>query len=64
MQHEGVGAAGSHHAFSGAGLNVPVRPAALKEQQGKNEDFDCLNPASEGEVAGNDGLSHHGEPEV
>ena len=45
-------------------MSVPVRPAALKEQQGKNEDFDCLNPAPEGEVAGNDGLGHHGEPEV
>ena len=45
-------------------MNVPVRPAALKEQQGKNEDFDCLNPAPEGEVAGDDGLGHHGEPEV
>ena len=43
---------------------VPVRPATLKDQQGKNEDFDCLNPAPEGEVAGNDGLGHHGEPEV
>ena len=55
---------GSEHAFSGAGLIVPVRPTAPKEQQGKRDDFDRLNPAPEHEVAGEDGLSHHGEPEV
>ena len=43
---------------------VPVRPTALKEQQGRRDDFDRLNPAPEHEVAGEDGLSHHGEPEV
>ena len=43
---------------------MPVRPTALKEQQGNIEDFDRLNPAPEHEVAGEDGLSHHGEPEV
>ena len=43
---------------------MPVRPTALKEQQGNTEDFDRLNPAPEHEVAGEDGLSHHGEPEV
>ena len=59
-----MGPTESASAFSGAGLNVPVRPIALKEQQGKMEDFDRLNPAPECEVAGNDGLSHHGEPEV
>ena len=64
MHHEVVGAVGSEHAFSGAGLNVPVRPTALKEQQGNIEDFDRLNRAPEREVAGNDGLSHHGELEA
>ena len=59
-----MGTTESEHALSGAGLNVPVRPTALKEQQGQIEDFDRLNPAPECEVAGDDGLSHHGEPEV
>ena len=45
-------------------MNMPVRPAALEEQQGNVEDFDLLNPAPEGEVAGENGLGHHGEPEV
>ena len=34
MRHEVVGAAGSEHASSGAGLNVPVISIVLKEQQG------------------------------
>ena len=59
-----MGPTESKRAFSGAGLNEPVRPVARKEQQGNVEDFDRLNPAPECEVAGNDGLSHHGEPEA
>ena len=59
-----MGTAGSGYAFSGAGLNMPVRPTALNEQQGKTKDFDRLNSTPEHEVAGNDGLSHHGEPEA
>ena len=45
-------------------MNEPVRPVAREEQQGNVEDFDRLNLAPECEVAGNDGLSHHGEPEA
>ena len=50
------------HVRCGAGLNAPVRPVTHKEQQGNREDLDRLNLAPDCEVAGNDGLSHQGEP--
>ena len=45
-------------------MKVPVRHVAPKDQQRDAEVFDRFNPAPEREVAGNDGLSHHGEPEA
>ena len=50
--------------FSRAGLRTPVRPTTHQGQQGTHEVTDHLNPAPEEEVAGEDGLSHDGEPEV
>ena len=43
---------------------MPVKPVSQTKQQGNDKAFDRLNPAPEHEVAGGDGLSHHGEPEV
>ena len=51
-------------AFSRAGLGDSVRPTPHLSQQGTSRIIDHLNPASEEEVAGDDGLSHHGDPEV
>ena len=51
-------------AFSRAGLNDSVRPTPHLSQQGERRGIDHLNPATEEEVAGEDGLSHHGDPEV
>ena len=51
-------------AFSRAGLKESVRPTPHLSQQGKSRSVDHLNPATEEEVAGEDGLSHHGDPEA
>ena len=51
-------------AFSRAGLNDSVRPTPHLSQQGERRSIERLNPATEEEVAGEDGLSHHGDPEV
>ena len=45
-------------------MRTPVRPTTRQGQQGTNEVIDHLNPAPEEEVAGVDGLSHDGDPEV
>ena len=58
VRYEAMGPTESEHAFSGAGLNEPVRPVTREEQQGDVEDFDRLNLAPECEVAGDDGLGH------
>ena len=50
--------------FSRAGLRDFIRPTPHLSQQGTSRIIDHLNPASEEEIAGDDGLSHHGDPEV
>ena len=59
-----MGPQGSKDGFSRAGIGAPVRPTIHQGQQGTQEVTDDLNPAPEEEVAGEDGLSHDGEPEV
>ena len=59
-----MGSTEAGHAFSRAGLNDSVRPTPHLSQQGVSRSVDHLNPATEEEVAGGDGLSHHGDPEV
>ena len=51
-------------AFSRAGLGDSVRPTLHLSQLRNSRIIDHLNPASEEEAAGDDGLSHHGDPEV
>ena len=45
-------------------MRAPVRPTTQPGQQGSPKVIDHLNPAPEEEVAGKDGLSQDGEPEV
>ena len=45
-------------------MRAPVRPTTHQGQQGTLKVTDHLNPAPEEEVAGEDGLSHDGDPEV
>ena len=45
-------------------MRAPVRPTTHQGQQGTQEVTDHPNPAPEEEVAGGNGLSHDGEPEV
>ena len=59
-----MGSAGSGCAFYGAGVSATVRPTTRLSQQGVKQVTDHLNPAPEEEVAGGDGLSHYGDPEV
>ena len=59
-----MGSAGSGCAFYGAGVSATVRPTTRLSQQGVKQVTDHLNPAPEEEVAGSDGLSHYGDPEV
>ena len=58
-----MGTAKAGCAIPGAGLSATVRPTTHLSQQGIEHVVDHLNPASEEEVAGGDGLSHHGDPE-
>ena len=51
-------------AFSRAGLGDSVIPTPHLSPQGNSRIIDHLNLASAEEVAGDDGLSHHGDPEV
>ena len=45
-------------------MRSPVRPTTRQGQQGTLKVMDHLNPAHEEEVAGENGLSHDGDPEV
>ena len=45
-------------------MMIPVRPTTHPGQQGSPKVIDHLNPAPEEEVAGEDGLSQDGDPEV
>ena len=45
-------------------MSATVRPTTRLSQQGVKQVTDHLNPAPEEEVAGSDGLSHYGDPEV
>ena len=45
-------------------MRAPVRPTTRQGQQGTLKVTDHLNPAHEEVVAGEDGLSHDGDPEV
>ena len=51
-------------AFSRAGLSDSVRPTPRLSQQGNSRIIDHQSPATEEEVAGDDGLDHHGDLEV
>ena len=59
-----MGSKGPEDGFSRAGIRAPVRPTTYQGQQGTHEVTDHLNPAPEEEVAGGNGLSHDGDPEV